>query len=286
MPWQSSPAFACLRFAAAATIALLASPATAQDEESPIGSATQIVRTVTGEIQAQLRYLLNQDPVFSDEVIETQPESASRIVFRDLTELSVGPNARVTLDEFVFDPEPSISRFVLSAFDGVFRFKSGRLAKTAYAIETPDAVIGVRGTTFATAFGPNGETAVVLEAGRAVFVQPGADCPISNTERILDRRDLAIVIDGCNISFPQEPPEWALTQIAALNLLLFELQNLIDASKLFNDDDTADGLSPTFEEATIEPTPAAAPAPAAPAGVAGGAGGMGGGMGGGMSPGD
>ena len=247
-----------------AVLVLAAQTATAQ-EESPIGSATQIIRTVTGEIQAQLRYLLNQDPVFSDEVIETKPESASRIVFRDLTELSVGPEARVTLDEFVFDPKPSVSRFVLSAFDGVFRFKSGRLAKSAYAIETPNAVIGVRGTTFATAFGPNGEIAVVLEAGDSVFVQPGDDCPITNTERILDRRDLAIIVDGCNISFPQEPPEWATAQIAALNQLLFELQRIIDANKLENDDDTADNIQPTpLEQEAVAPPPPPPPPPAPP----------------------
>ena len=269
MSWQNSRVLARAMGPVIAAAALFcAAPAAAQDDEPPIGNATQIVRTVTGEIQAQLRYLLSQDPVFSDEVIETQPESASRIVFRDLSELSVGPRARVTLDKFVFDPDPSLSRVILSAFDGVFRFKSGRLANNAYAIETPNAVIGVRGTTFATAFGPNGETAVVLEAGRAVFVQPGGACPIRNTERLLDRRDMAIVIDGCNISFPQEPPEWATAQIASLNLLLFQMQQLIDETKLFNDDDTADAIRAepaTFEvQDTAAPPPAPAPPPPAP----------------------
>jgi hypothetical protein len=36
--------------------------------------------------------------------------SASQIVFRDRTKVSLGPNARLTLDEFVFDPDPAHGR--------------------------------------------------------------------------------------------------------------------------------------------------------------------------------
>ena len=232
-------------------------PALATDEGSgPIGNAIQIVREVTGEVEARLRYLLIRDPVYRDEVIETQPESASRIIFDDGTELAVGPGARVTLDEFVFDPDPSIARFVLSAFEGVFRFKSGRLAKTAYAIETPNAVIGVRGTTFATAFAPDGRSAIILEAGDGVTVTVAGGCQLAAAPALLDQVDMAVIVDGCTVSRPVPPPAWAQEQVIALNVLLRELARQLEQ---LDDEQIEPKLPPEVQEAAIAPTPAAPP---------------------------
>ena len=50
-----------------------------------IGNAIQIVRTVTGEVQADFRYLILEDPVFQNEVIATKPRrcwAAQRNHFR------------------------------------------------------------------------------------------------------------------------------------------------------------------------------------------------------------
>ena len=249
-------------FAAAAAVWLVAAPALAQDASreaglSPIGNAIQIIREVTGEIEARFRYLLREDPVFANEVIETQPESASRIIFQDRTELSVGPGARITLDEFVFDPDPSLARFILSAFDGVFRFKSGNLAKTAYAIETPTAVIGVRGTVFASVFGPDGQNAIVLESSASsVTIRPIGACDTGGAESVLSGRGSAIVIDGCDVSNPGPPPQWAIERIAELNYLLAELHRKFGHFAPLDNDPP----EPQQQEAAEEP-PSPPPAP-------------------------
>ncbi len=220
-----------------------------------IGNAIQIVRTVTGEVQADFRYLILADPVFQNEVIETRPGSASRIVFRDRSELQVGPGARVTLDSFVFDTDPSLARFFVSAFDGVLRFATGKLAKSAYRIETPTAIIGVRGTTFASIFGPAGEQVILLEEGVAVTVQDRNGGPL----RTLTQPGLSLTVssDG-SISDPQPPPQWAVDKLRELTALLFTLDE-IQRGDQFDDDEKPPVEPPPPVQQGVEVQPATPP---------------------------
>ncbi len=223
-----------------------------------IGSAVQIVQTVTGEIEANFRYLILRDPVFQDEVIATLPGSASRIVFRDKTELQVGPQARVTLDRFVFDPNPSVARFVISAFDGIFRFASGKLAKTAYRIETPNAVIGVRGTTFVSIFSPDGEQVILLESGLAVTVRDRQGGPPHTLSQ--PGLSLSVMTDG-SITEPRPPPQWALEKLRELNALLRTLDELVRGERPEEDDPPPIVPLPPVQKAALPtPVPVAKPA--------------------------
>ncbi|MHA1566114.1 MAG: FecR family protein, partial [Alphaproteobacteria bacterium] len=253
-PTSTFDRFAGALVAVAITI-LSSQPAAAVER---IGNAIQIVRTVTGEVQADFRYLILEDPVFQDEVIATRPGSASRIVFRDRSELQVGPEARVTLDSFVFDTEPSAARFVISVFDGVLRFATGKLAKSAYRIETPTAIIGVRGTTFASIFGPDGEQVILLEEGIAITVQNRIGGPL----RTLTQPGLSITVlrDGA-ISNPQPPPQWAVDKLRELTALLFTLDK-IQRGDQFDDDDEVpvEPPPPVQQEAAVQPPPPPAPA--------------------------
>ena len=75
-----------------------------------IGRTTVVVRKVTGALAGEVCPLAPKESVHRDEVIETAVSSASQIVFRDHTKVSLGPNTRLTLDEFVFDPDPAHGR--------------------------------------------------------------------------------------------------------------------------------------------------------------------------------
>ena len=66
----------------------------------PIGSTEVVIQKVTGEIEERVRLLELQDDVHQDEVISTAPGSATEIVFRDGTKISIGPDTRLTLDRF------------------------------------------------------------------------------------------------------------------------------------------------------------------------------------------
>ena len=119
-------------------------------ENTTIGNARIVVRTVTGTIESGprsgLRQIQLQDDIYHNEIIETGDDSATEFVFFDETKLALGPNSKMVLDSFVFDPASGTGSFIMSATVGVFRFISGKIPKRSYEIRTPNAVIGIRGT--------------------------------------------------------------------------------------------------------------------------------------------
>ena len=112
---------------------------------SQIGKTVVVVKMVTGEFETTVRRLVVNDGVLQNEVISTESDAASEIVFLDGTKISVGPRARVTLDRFVYDPDPSKCTFFLSVSQGVFRLVTGSMAHQSYQVKTPNGTIGVRG---------------------------------------------------------------------------------------------------------------------------------------------
>lgn len=111
-----------------------------------VGITSVIVKTVTGILEDDVRQLAYQDDIYHNETIETFDESATEITFIDDTLISLGPNSKITLDRFVFDPNPDLSSFVATISTGALRFVSGKLPDKAYTIHTPTATIGIRGT--------------------------------------------------------------------------------------------------------------------------------------------
>jgi len=164
-------------------------------EKTTIGNARTVVKTVTGTLEADLRQIQLLDDIYHNEVIETGDESATEFVFLDETKLALGPNSRLVLDRFVYDPEPDKASFVMTATAGVFRFVSGKLPKKSYEIHTPTATIGIRGTVFSfivipgDAEGNPARVNIVVEEGvaditscqgeRVSLVQAGASTTVS-----------------------------------------------------------------------------------------------------------
>ena len=99
--------------------------------QETIGQTDLVVASVQGAWAGRVRQLSVADPVFHDELIDTASDAASRLRFADGTVLSIGPSSRVTLDEFVYDPDPSRQRLAINMARGVLRFATGRLAKNA-----------------------------------------------------------------------------------------------------------------------------------------------------------
>jgi hypothetical protein len=82
----------------------------------------------------------------SDEVVTTTNNDRAHLVFLDGTSLTVGPNARVVIDKFVYDPTTKKGELALTAGKGVFRLVGGKISKTnAVTVTTPSGTIGIRG---------------------------------------------------------------------------------------------------------------------------------------------
>jgi hypothetical protein len=114
--------------------------------EPSVGITSVVVKTVTGILEDDVRQLAYKDDIYHNEIIETFDESATEITFLDDTNISLGPNSKITLDRFVYDPNPDASSFVTTITAGALRFASGKLPSKAYKINTPTATIGIRGT--------------------------------------------------------------------------------------------------------------------------------------------
>ncbi len=84
--------------------------------------------------------------VQANEVVTTHGNDRAHLVFLDGSSLTVGPNARLTIDKFVYDPNTKTGELAVTASQGVLRFVGGRISKTSpVTINTPSGTIGIRG---------------------------------------------------------------------------------------------------------------------------------------------
>lgn len=148
--------------------------------EQTVGDAQVVVNDVQGAVGKSAPTTLRAGvDVFQNEVIRTGGNSASKVLFQDNTSLSVGASSEVTLDRFVFDPDPQKSQVALSIAKGVVRFATGNLPKPSYKISTPTATIGIRGTVLSITVGADGATSVSVEEGAALVSSGGATVTVN-----------------------------------------------------------------------------------------------------------
>ena len=88
-----------------------------------------------------------------------------RIDFIDDTRVDITEHSRLIIDDFVYDPASGEGSLSLKAGLGTIRYASGKIAKNSrqrVRIETPSAVVGVRGTDFAMIVDEIGGSMVTL----------------------------------------------------------------------------------------------------------------------------
>ena len=100
------------------------------------------------------------DPVFQNDIIETDEDGAVGLEFADESTFSLGDSGRMVLDDMVYDPGGDDNSMGVSLVAGAFTFVSGQISKTdpdAMALKTPVATIGIRGTSLAGKIGGEGQ---------------------------------------------------------------------------------------------------------------------------------
>jgi len=88
--------------------------------------------------------------VFEADTLRTGADGRLGLTLKDDTRLSLGPSSEIRLDRFAYAPAEGRLGFVLNVVRGVAAYVSGRIAKLApdsVRLETPAAIVGVRGTT-------------------------------------------------------------------------------------------------------------------------------------------
>ena len=90
--------------------------------------------------------------VFETDAVRTGADGRLGMTLNDETRVSLGPSSEMRVDQFVYAPAEGRFRLVLNVVRGVVAYVSGRIAKLSpdsIRLETPAAVVGVRGTTLA-----------------------------------------------------------------------------------------------------------------------------------------
>src|SRR5665811_1079264 len=124
----------------------------------PIGKVLTVVGSVTIEhvnaVVVQANATSQPEPtkvgdaVFLGDVVQTGADGKISITFTDDTAFNLSSNARMVLDEFVYDPNGKSNATLFSLTKGTFTFVAGKVAKTGdMKIDTPVATMGIRGTT-------------------------------------------------------------------------------------------------------------------------------------------
>ncbi len=153
-----------------------------------IGVVSVAKNQVSGILGGQTRVIGTGAQVFQNEVVTTGTNSSAQLMFRDQTTLTIGADARVALDRFVYDPQSRTGDIVVNIAEGAFRFVSGNAQSNSYKISTPSATIGVRGTivigavnssTGAVMVGCVEGSVIVTTATGSITLTPGTYVTIS-----------------------------------------------------------------------------------------------------------
>lgn len=106
------------------------------------------------------------DPVFATDMVETDSDGATELQFLDNTRLTVGANAKVKLDDFVYDPSSELGAGKISLALGAFRYVGGEMKnEEKLKLVTPTATLTIRGTRLIIYVAKNGTTEVNVISG-------------------------------------------------------------------------------------------------------------------------
>ncbi|MDY7002164.1 MAG: FecR family protein, partial [Thermodesulfobacteriota bacterium] len=115
-----------------------------------IGQVAAIKGQVFAESEAGSRVLAQGSPIYAQDELVTQAGSHVEVKFADNTVVSQGENARLAVDEYVYDPQDdSASNMLLKLAQGTLRMVTGKIADQnpeGVSVESPLATIGIRGT--------------------------------------------------------------------------------------------------------------------------------------------
>lgn len=214
------------------------------DDVSPVG----IVKEASGEATVThpngvVEKAAVGTPIYEGDIVETKGGGAVNITFIDDTTFAVSENARLAIDEYVFDPATQSGESNFSVLRGVFVFTSGLIGREDpddVQIDTPVGSIGIRGTTIMGDINPDGESQITVVEGAIVVKN-------AEGEQTLSQQFETVTLSGFNEPMSNE--------------------GVLDASQIANDYNvvrtvsaplfsTLDDMGPASDDPASEEAPA------------------------------
>lgn len=124
---------------------LLSSNAVAELQKVGVVGAANQTLSATDEAKASRKLELGKDIYFND-TLSTDASGNAQLMFIDKSALTIGPNASVVIDKFVYNPASGSGELTMRGTKGAFRFIGGALSKKQdVKFKTPVGTIGIRG---------------------------------------------------------------------------------------------------------------------------------------------
>ena len=87
------------------------------------------------------------DQIYRGDIIQTGPDGKLSAALADGSSFSVSANARMEVNEFVYDPHGHSNESLMSLTKGTFTFLAGEVAHTgSMKVNTPIGTMGIHGT--------------------------------------------------------------------------------------------------------------------------------------------
>ncbi|MBF0358879.1 MAG: FecR domain-containing protein [Magnetococcales bacterium] len=198
-------------------------PGAADSGPIHIGRVLKLKGSVSGQVGDRGKKTLQlNDKIFAGEKIITGEGDSVVLKFRDGSNFTLGSDAEIKLNEFVFNPFDSVTTNTISVNSGAFRFNSGFAVITPQiAIRMPTATVGVRGTVVEGVVAENYPNFVNLPVGEAISENGGGELNLGAGE------SLAVVDE---FILPVEPKSLLpAMRVGAIDLIKKEVDPLMSA---------------------------------------------------------
>lgn len=146
----------------------------------PIGNVATLTGTATVKRNDTTTPLQIRDDIFANDEVATSATSSLGITFNDGTTFNLRANARITIDNYVYEDGGQQNSALFNVTKGTAAFVAAAVAKTGdMKISTPTATLGIRGTTGLVEV-PEGATATSRNVGIKLY--PDADGHVGRIE--------------------------------------------------------------------------------------------------------
>ncbi len=136
-----------------AGFAILAAPPALAELGDPAGVAGAVQGSVALQSPARnttIDQVASGEGIVMGDAVNTRAQSRLQIMLLDETAITMGENASLVIDEFVYDPAGENASLAASVKQGAFRLVTGGVARTnpeGTKVNLPNAVLTIRGTT-------------------------------------------------------------------------------------------------------------------------------------------
>jgi hypothetical protein len=113
----------------------------------------------------------SEDPVELGDIVRTKSLSKAQLTFLDNSVVTISPESRLAIEEYLFDPAKGKRNAVLQLFQGLAYLVVTKLQQVQaqdFVVKTHTAIMGIRGTEVGIRLGPNSSTFLNFQGSTSV----------------------------------------------------------------------------------------------------------------------